>query len=407
MNNPHIVILGGGFGGVSVASALRKLLPAEGRITLIDRSTHFLVGATKTWVMLGQRAPEQVLQSRLALQERGVELLQDEITRIDAQNGVVSTSSQELQADFLVIALGASLNMATIPGLEAAAHTFYTLDEAVKLRQALESFAGGEVILLIPRAPFKCPPAPYEAAMLLQAEFSRRGISAKTRLSVYTVEGAPMATAGPQMGALVRELLAGRGIGFHPQKKTSSVDAAQRLVHFEDGSQVSYDLLIAIPPHEAPAVVRQAGPRIAGASPRIAGASLVGQSGWIPVDPQTFQVTSLSSRIPLYAVGDNITLPLPGRFNPDVPLVLPKAGVMAEAHGRVVADQIAARILGTSPSARFDGIGACFIETGGGRAIKAEGQFFATPHPLMHADPESEAVYAEKVRWVEGWLNSQ
>ena len=393
MNRAHIVILGGGFGGITVASALRQLLPAEHQITLVDRSAHFLVGATKTWVMLGQRAPDQVLQSRAALQQRGVELLQSEITRIDPESGVVSMASQELRPDFLVIALGANLKLALVPGLESAAQTFYTLDGAVKLNQALEAFDGGEVVLLIPRLPFKCPPAPYEAAMVLQADFSRRGISANTRLSVYTAEGAPMATAGPQMGALVREQLAQRGIGFHPQKKTLSVDGPQRRIHFEDGSQASYDLLIAIPPHEAPPVVRQAG--------------LVNQSGWIPVGPQTFQVTSVSSRIPIYAIGDNITLPLPGRFNPEVPLVLPKAGVMAEAQGRVVADQIAARILGKTPEERFDGRGACFIETGGGRAIIAEGQFFATPHPLMHAEPESEAVYAEKVRWVEGWLTDR
>jgi sulfide:quinone oxidoreductase len=393
MKPAHIVILGGGFGGVAVASDLRRMLSDEHRITLVDRSPHFLVGATKTWVMLGKREPEQVLQSRLFLQERGVELLQAEITRIDAQNGLVSASRQELRPDFLVVALGTNLNMALIPGLEKAAHTFYTLEAAVRLRQALDSFAGGEVALLIPRLPFKCPPAPYEAALLLQEEITRRGLASKTRLAVYTVEGAPMATAGPEMGALVRQLLASREIGFHPQKKTLSVDGSHKRVHFEDGSQAGYDLLIAIPPHEAPPVARQAG--------------LVSQSGWIPVDPLTFQVSGLSSRIPLYAVGDNITLPLPGRFNPEMPLVLPKAGVMAEAHGRVVADQIAAHISGATPNARFDGAGACYIETGGGRAIKAEGQFFAMPHPRMQADPESEAVFAEKVHWVEGWLRER
>ena len=392
MNASTTMILGGGFGGISTANTLRHLLPGEHQIILIDKSPTFLVGATKTWVMLGQRSPEEFARDRSGLSQRGVQVLQDEVVRIEPASGLVEASQGSFRPDFIVIALGANLNMAAIPGLDRAAHTFYTLEGAARLRQVLEDFDGGEVVLLIPRAPFKCPPAPYEAAMLLRDAFAARGLGEKTRLSIYTIEGTPMATAGPEMGQLIVNELDRRGIGFHPKMKTLGVDPASQTVSFEDGSQAEFDLLIAIPPHEAPQVVRQAG--------------LVNQSGWIPVDANTFQIVGISGRVPLYAIGDIASVPLPGRYVPDAPLVLPKAGVFAEAQGRVVAHHISSQVLVEAKVEQFEGTGVCYIETGNQQAIKAEGHFFAMPHPVMQGDSEKEEYYREKLHWVEDWLTT-
>lgn len=195
-----------------------------------------------------------------------------------------------------------------------------------------------------------------------------------------------MATAGPEMGQYIREQLAQRGIAFHPQKRTARVDGPAQRIVFEDGSEARYDLLIAIPPHEAPKVVRDA--------------QLTNQSGWIPVDPQTLQVKNAPEPGKVYAVGDVTTVPLPGRFKPDMALSLPKAGVFAEAHGRVAAHQVAAKILARAPSETFDGRGYCFLEVGGGRALKADGAFFALPHPVMQKRSADAVQFRDKLDWI-------
>ena len=269
------LILGGGFGGIAAANTLRRLLPPEHAITVLDRTPRFLVGAGKTWVMLGERTAEEVTQARAALLEPGVRLVQGEARRIDLRARTVATDGGEVRWDYLVIALGAELNSDAVPGL-AAAHTFYTLRGAERLQPVLAGFTGGDIAILIPKAPFKCPPAPYEAALLLHRFFADRGRGAAVRLALYTVEGVPMATAGPEMGAFIRAELVARGIGFFPQKTVARVDVAARRIEFADGAVAPCDLLIHVPPHEAPAVVREA--------------QLTNPAGWVPVDPRTLEV---------------------------------------------------------------------------------------------------------------------
>ena len=380
------LILGGGFGGISAANSLRRLLPSEHDVVVVDKSARFHVGAGNTWIMLGKRSYEQISQSRTALLLPGVRFVEAGILGLDLPNRSVSLEKETLHWDHLVIALGADLDLGKVPGLAEAAHTFYTVEGAQRLSSVLERFPGGDLAILIPKLPFKCPPAPYEAAMLLHDAFERRGLADRARLAIYTAEGAPMTTAGPAMGQFVTDELARRAIGFHPQKTTARVDGSAQRVVFEDGSEARYDLLIAIPPHEAPKIVRDA--------------QLTNQAGWIPVDPQTLRVKTRPEVGELYAVGDVTTVPLPGRFKPDVALSLPKAGVFAEAHGRVVAHQIAARILSRAPSETFDGKGYCYLETGKDRALRGDGSFFELPHPMMEKRSADEAQFRDKLDWI-------
>jgi sulfide:quinone oxidoreductase len=358
----------------------------EHGVVVIDKSSHFHVGAGKTWIMLGERTYEQISEPRAALLAPGVRFVEARVLGLDLSNRTVSMENNTLQWDHLVIALGADLDLTKVPGLAEAAHTFYTVEGAQRLRAVLERFPGGDLAILIPKVPFMCPPAPYEAAMLLHHAFESRGLADKTRVAIHTAEGAPMPTAGPEMGQYIKGELARRGIAFHPQKTTVRVDGASQRVLFEDGSEVRYDLLIAIPPHDAPTLVRDA--------------QLTNQSGWIPVDPQTLRVKTRPEVGELYAVGDVATIPLPGRYKPEAALSLPKAGVFAEAHGRVVAHQIAAKILSRASSETFDGRGYCYIETGGERAVRGDGSFFELPHPVMEMRPPDEAQFRDKLDWV-------
>lgn len=385
------LILGGGFGGIAAANSLRQLVPREHEIVVIDKSPSFHVGAGKTWVMLGERTMEQISRPRKNLLDRGIGFLEANILSIDLERKVVATGSETLRWDYLVIALGADLILASVPGLAEGAQTFYTLEGAQRLQDVLRDFNGGDLAILIPKMPIKCPPAPYEAAMLLRHAFEVRGLADRVRIAIYTVEATPMATAGAEMGQYVRNELARRSIGFHPQKRALRIDSAGRRLSFEDGIEVGYDLLVAVPPHEAPKAVREA--------------QLTNQSGWIPVDPLTLNVTAIRGSSDVYAVGDITSVLLPGRYKPDVALSLPKAGVFAEAHGRVAAHQIAGKILGRESSETFDGRGHCYLEIGGGRAIKADGAFFELPHPIMRKQIPDEAQFRDKVAWVARHLN--
>ena len=385
------LILGGGFGGLACARMLAARVPRSHKILLVDHSRNFVVGAAKTWVMLGERRAEEAIAERARLLPSGVTLIEDEVRGFDAATGEARTTSGPLSAEYVVLALGADMDLGAVPGLTPAAHTFYSLDGAVRLRAALGRFVGGRIVFVIPRAPFKCPPAPYEAAMMLDAELRRRGTARPTSIEIWTVEKAPMATAGPEMGRKIVAELEARGIGFHPGMKAVAVEGSRGAVRFEDESEIEYDLLVAVPPHRAPRVVIEAG--------------LAEPSGWIAVDPGTLAVKKPGAAQNLYAIGDLAAIPLPGRWDPNAPLALPKAGVMAAAQGEVVGARIAAAVNGEAAEATFGGCGTCFIEVGGRRAMRGDGDFFSTPHPVMTARAPDEAQYRDKLEWVRSWLS--
>ena len=245
-------------------------------------------------------------------------------------------------------------------------------------------------MLLVPRTPFMCPPGPYEGALLLRSFFEEKGRLDKVRLSVWTAEKMPMATAGPEAGRFIVGELEKRGIGFHPMTKVERVDGGRRAVVLAGGSEIAYDLLIAVPPHEAPRAVRESG--------------LANAAGWIPIDPQTMVVTGAGTPGRVYAVGDVTSVPLPGRFDPEMPLVLPKAGIFAEKEARVVACRIAADIQQQSSEDVYDGTGYCYIEIDRRLAARGDGSFFEKPHPTMTFKEPSAAMVQDKKEWVQGWM---
>ncbi|MBI1756776.1 MAG: NAD(P)/FAD-dependent oxidoreductase [Fimbriimonas ginsengisoli] len=375
------LLLGAGFGGLAAANELKQLVGTQ-RIVVVDGGEGFRIGATNTWLMLGATGPEVATHSWAGLAAKGIEFVHARIESIDPDIRSVETDAGKLQGDQLVIALGADLNLRAMPGLAEAAHHFYSGGGAADLRDALAAFEGGRVVIVIPRTPYKCPAAPYEAALLLTEFLSKPGRKRPSTVSIHTVEGQPMPTGGTEVGKAVRDLLEGAEIGFFPQMKLERADATTRTLHFEGGEKVGYDLLIAVPPHEPHACVRHAG--------------LLGPSGWVAVDSRTLETPGFEN---VFAVGDVNGVSLPGRYKPDVPLSMPKAGVMAEAEGRVVAGIIASR-LGHGEAATFDGRGSCYLETGGGRALRAEGSFYEMPAPVMRPGVASEAELADKRRWV-------
>jgi len=246
-----VVILGGGTGGLVAARRLRRLLDAADRVVLVDCDPDYRFAPSFLWVMTGARRLGQVGAQRARLRREGIEILRAEARGIDVSGRQVTTSEAEIGFDRLVIALGAELAPAALPGFTDAAHNLHTLDGAAAAGQALRDFDSGRVVVVaVSRLPCKCPAAPYEAAFLTEALLRRR--SRDATVDIYTPEPSPMPTAGPVLGEALAGMLAQRGIGFHPNQAIERIDAQARELVLASGQRAGYDLLLGIPAHPPP-----------------------------------------------------------------------------------------------------------------------------------------------------------
>jgi sulfide:quinone oxidoreductase len=380
MADRTVVILGGGTGGLVAARRLRRLLDPADRVVLIDRSATYRYAPSFLWVMTGARRPEQITRDLRTLRRRGIEVVIADVRAIDTVNRSIETPSGVIGYDHLVVSLGANLVPEALPGFADAAHNLYTIDGAVGARDALQRLDSGRVVVLVSRLPFKCPAAPYEAALLAEAVLRRRGVRDRTSVDVVTPEGLPMPTAGPVIGEALAGVLRDRDIGFHPGSTVERVDAAEKSLVLADGGRVAYDVLIGVPPHAAPEVARTAG--------------LAAESGFIPVD----RATLATSADGVFAIGDVTVIPIAGGK------MLPKAGVFAHAEAEVVSRRIAAELRGGDSRKHFDGHGACFVEMGDGIAAYATGDFYAEGAPDVHMRNPGRRWHALKVGFEQYWL---
>jgi sulfide:quinone oxidoreductase len=386
MKSTTVVVLGGGVGGIVAANEIRRRLPAAHRVVVVEKNAQHAFAPSFLWLMTGDRKPDQIRRPLATLLRRGVELVHAEVTGIDTVLRKVRAGATDIAYDHLVVAVGADLAPDAISGLAGASHTFFTFEGAAALRNALAAFSRGRVAVVVSSLPYKCPGAPHEGAMLIADYFRKRRLSAQVQVHLFTPEPQPMPVAGPQLGEAVRGMLQAKGIDFHPLHKLTSVEPGARQLTFDNGQQFNYDLLVAVPPHRAPKVVIDAG--------------LTNQAGWIPVDPQSLTTGQKC----VHAIGDVTAIPIPGRWKPDVPLMLPKAGVFAHAQAEVVAQRIVAEIAGRPCPAAFCGDGYCMLEAGEDLAGFAFGNFFAEPAPSVQLRQIGKAWHIGKVLFEKWWL---
>jgi sulfide:quinone oxidoreductase len=391
-----VVVLGGGVGGVVAATAVRKELPEPHRVVLVDRERRHLFAPSLLWLMTGSRSARQISRPLDRLTKKGIEVVCGDIERIDPETRQVRVvecakeddplarrpggTARDLEPDYLVVSLGAELAPETIPGLAEAGHNFYTLAGAESLRNSLADFSGGRVVVLTAGPAYKCPAAPYEAAMLIAAHIGDRKLDEAAQVDLYAAEPGPMGVAGPEVSAGVRSMVEAKGIHYHPEHQVAEVDPVGRRLAFTNGVSAEFDVLAYVPPHRAPEVVREAG--------------LVDDSGWIPVDRDTLQTVHPH----VYAIGDVTGIPL--RMGKPLPM----AGVFAEREAKVVARNIAHEITGRGERAVFDGHGECFIETGDGRAGFGRGDFYAEPTPQVELQPVGRRWHLGKILFEKTWL---
>ena len=372
------MILGGGFGGIAAARALEGRLGSRHEVALIDRNRTAHLCGMNPMLIVGERDPRKVGRSLSRLARRGIDVVQAEIRRIETGRREVATDRGTFPYDYLVVALGADYDWAAVPG-SAAAHSFYSFDEARRLRRRLSRFRRGRVVIAVAGVPYKCPPAPFETALLLHWAFRERGIRRDVDLHVYISEPAPLAVAGPEASARMRADLAGRGIELHTGAAVTEVAPSSREASFADGSSIDADVIATIPIHRVPEVVAEAG--------------LTNGKPWVPVDPATLE-TSVPA---VFAIGDVNAVPFAeGR-------ALPKAGVFAAGEGQTVGELIAARIDDVEPPRRYDGSGECFLAYTGAQAGMVGGTFLAPGGPAIALRKPTASGMRRKERFEEDW----
>ena len=370
----RITVLGAGFAGMELSTIVSQALGDDVQVTLIDASDAFVFGYSKLDLMFGHAMVDDVRLPYRRFVKPGVRLLRETVQAIDPEKRRVTTDAGTHDSDYLVVALGADYDFAATPGLDGAGE-FYTVAGANRLREVLPGFSKGHALVGVCGAPYKCPPAPSECALMLHDYLLTRGVRDQCSITLVLPLPSPVPPSPETSKALIAAF-AERDIRFMPNHRIASVDTARRVASLDDGSELPYDLFLGVPRHRAPAVVEASG---------------MAEGGWVPVNPRT-----LETRFPnVYAVGDIANTGTP------------KAGVFAEGAAQAVASALVSRIRGEGEGTLYSGAGTCYIEFGGGRIGRVDVDFFSGPKPTgtyhapdvsLRADKEHFGA-SRKARW--------
>lgn len=359
----RVTVLGAGFGGLELTTILSETIGDQLDLTLIDQNDSFFFGFSKLDIMFGRKVSEAVKTSYSNIVKPGVTFRKETITAIDPVSKSVTTNNGKYEADVLVVALGANYDIAATPGLATWGNEYYSFSGAEKLRGVLPQFTSGHAVIGVCSAPFKCPPAPSEAALMLHDYLVSRGIRDATTISLVIPFGLPIPPSPDSSKALLIAFEE-RNIRFIPQRKLSSVDENKKVI-LDDGTELPCDLLFGIPKHVAPDVVLQSG---------------LAENGWIPVDR-----ANLCTKYPnVYAIGDVTSVGTP------------KAGVFAEGAAKIAAASIIAEYIGKEHHTPFLGAGSCYLEFGNGQIARVDVDFFSGPKPIGIHHEASSAMVVDK-----------
>jgi sulfide:quinone oxidoreductase len=373
----RVVILGAGFGGLELSSRLSEAFGEGIDVTLIDKNDGFVFGFSKFELVFDGKAIEDIKSYYRDIVKPGVTFRQENITSIDPARRRVVTDAGAYDADVLVIALGLDYDIDATPGLREGGYEFYSVPGAARLGEALPAFTSGRVIIAVLGEPYKCPPAPCEAALLLDEYLAKRGVRGDAEITVVHPWARPVPPS-PDASKAILEAFDERGITFMAQKLVTAIDPTTKVAQLKDGSTLPYDLFLGVPIHRVPAVVAESG---------------MAEGVAIPVDKTTL-ATKFAD---VYAIGDINNAPVP------------RAGVFAESAARTVGDEIIARIRGGDVRP-YDGAGSCYVEFGGHKVGRIDADFLTgptvtapfTPPSAEGAAQKAEFASSRRKRWFRG-----
>ena len=371
MRPVNIVILGGGFGGLAAANELRENLPQDIRITIIDRKDWFMMDLVKLWMINGTREFELSKKPLEGVTKKGIEFVNEDILKIDPIGKLVRTKYRQLHYDYLIIALGVELAPEKIPGLKENGFILYDINDVQRIRDTLKQMKSGKIVMAITGLPYKCPPAPFEAALLIRSILEETGTSDSIQIDFYSPTPITLPAGGAQVSEEIFQILKSKKIEFHGNHKTVAVEPNK--IKFEN-AETSFDVLIAVPPHKAPSVTIESG--------------FADIGKFVEVDK-----TCKTKYEGVYAIGDVNQIMVTDK------IAAPKAGIFAEAEGVTVARNIISQIMNELEHAIFDGKGGCFLETGKGTAGYLQVDMFATPDPLTQLKSPSVEYFSEKEKF--------
>jgi sulfide:quinone oxidoreductase len=379
MAGSKVLVLGGGFGGVQAAIEARASLDSSHEVTIIDKNRVPHLCGMNPLLIVGERDTDKTGRSLGRLANRGINFVEANIDLIDTANQQVATSNGTFDYDYLVVALGAAYDWDAVPGARNA-YSFYDFDYARHLRRRLSRLKRGKIVIAASKPPYKCPPAPFETAMMINWWARRKGIRKDIELSVYIPEPGPLGVAGKEASMRVRNALDQRGIELVTGAGVTEVSTNGREASFADGSSTSANIIATIPVHKIPDIVAASG--ISNGKP------------WVPVNKATLE-TSASN---VFAIGDVNVVPS-GDF------AIPKAGVFAAAQGTKVGEVIASRINESHEPDPYDGVGYCFMTYSGGRSATVGGEFLADGGPQTVLSEPTVSGMKAKERFERDWRN--
>jgi sulfide:quinone oxidoreductase len=360
----RVLILGAGFGGLELATTLSEELGDAVEVTLIEKGDAFVFGYSKLDVLFGRTGADAVRLPYADFSKPGVRLLKETVGEIDPGSRRVVTDAGEHEADVLVVALGADYDMDATPGLAEAGNEFYSVAGAERMAALVPDFVEGRAIVGVCGAPFKCPPAPSEAALLLHDHLVEKGVRERCEITFVMPLPSPVPPS-PETSEALLAAFAERGIAFLPGKRIASLDPDRRVTLLDEGTELPFDIFFGVPKHRAPDVVLESG---------------LAEDGYVKVDART-----LATRFPgVYAVGDVATVGVP------------KAGVFAEGQAKALAESLIAELRAAGAGAGYEGRGSCYIEFGGGEVGRVDVDFLGGPKPTGTYHAPSRELVAEK-----------
>ncbi len=388
LEGKRIVILGAGFGGLASANLLRKNLSQEHQITVIDKKDYFLMGFVNLWILHGNRNLEESKIALSNLKSKGISFLQDEITSINPFEKSITTATlnHKHEYDYLIIALGAEYTPEQISGfVKNGGFNLYDAEQIPKLRSEILALRQGRIAICITSFPYKCPPAPFEASLLINDILIKNKTKENIDIDIFTPSSIALPVAGSKVSQDMANLLDINRIHFHPLYKLKSVSSTETIyfeIESDKNENIGFNILIAIPPHTLPPIIKSSG-------------FIKDGQNWIDVDKFTLK-TKYGN---VYAIGDVTEI----KVNQNVSL--PKSGIFAEGQAKIVCQQIIDDIKNQSSNPMFDGKGFCFMEIGDNKAGYIDADFYNEKGPITRLDPPNEESYRKKLDFEKNRIN--